>query len=96
MLELRNTIERFSNPPQQLSTLLSKAYYEKYGFKLSSSSCSSDDEQKQKIALLKKRNYRDFQQKQHGDSIVDLCDDTKFLKLYEHERSKKKAKYVHL
>jgi len=46
---------------------LSKTYYDKYGFKLSSSSSSanggsgghsSDEDQ---IALLKKRNYRDFQ-----------------------------------
>ena len=46
--------------------LVSKAYYDKYGFKMSSSSSSanggsgghsSDDDQ---IALLKKRNFRDF------------------------------------
>ena len=60
---------------------------------------SSDDDQ---IALLKKRNFRDFQKQctvsgGHSslESVVDLCDETKLLKLYEHERSLKKAKYSH-
>ena len=48
---------------------LSKTYFDKYGFKLSSSSSSanggsgghSSDDSHDSISLLKKRNFRDFQ-----------------------------------
>lgn len=84
---------------------LSKTYYDKYGFKMSSSSSSanggsgghsSDDDS---IALLKKRNFRDFQKQctvssGSGVESVDLCDEMKLFKVLEHERMKK-AKFSH-
>ena len=58
---------------------------------------SSSDDNSDSIALLKKRNFRDFQKQctvSSAESGFDLCDDMKLLKLLEHERMKK-AKFSH-
>ena len=58
----------------------------------------SSDEQscaKDKISMLKKRNYRDYQMQYSKNSEgTDLCDELKLFKILDHER-KKKVKLSH-
>jgi len=97
------------NKHQKAQYALSKAYYDKFGFKMMSSSSSSanggsgshssDDQQHDSISLLKKRNFRDFQKQCTVSSSLEgqgsgLCDEMKLLKQWELER-KKKAKLSH-